>query len=145
MFRTFAGNTLIAILISIFSFVTINTSMAQSQEVKENVQRLVALYQLIDYAYIDSVEMSKLVDNAIIETLKELDPHSSYIPKKEVERMEEPLRGNFEGIGISFQIFKDTILVDSCFVSESIFTHDRFVRGYYKSSESTYQSGGFVE
>ena len=103
--------SLTGLLVVLFSFISINTSFGQSQEVKENIQKLVALYQLIDYAYIDSVEMGELVDNAIIETLKELDPHSSFIPKKEVERMEEPLRGSFEGIGITFQIFKDTILV----------------------------------
>lgn len=85
--------------------------MAQSQDLKENIEKLVSLYQLIDYAYIDSVDMEDLVDNAIIETLKELDPHSSFIPKKELERAEEPLRGSFEGIGVTFQLFKDTILV----------------------------------
>ncbi len=101
--------TFVLALIFAFSF-SLNT-MAQSQEVKDNIQKLIALYQMIDYAYIDSVQMDELVDNAIVETLKELDPHSSFIPKKEVERMEEPLRGSFEGIGITFQIFKDTILV----------------------------------
>ncbi len=110
MFRKFAGNLTLVLLVSLFTFSSFKT-MAQSQEVKDNIQKLVALYQLIDYAYIDSVEMDELVDNAIVETLKELDPHSSFIPKKEVERMEEPLRGSFEGIGITFQIFKDTILV----------------------------------
>ncbi|MCK4569106.1 MAG: S41 family peptidase [Bacteroidales bacterium] len=111
MYRISAGNTFIAILVALFTIASVNISRAQSQEVKNNIQKLVALYQLIDYAYIDSVKMEKLVDNAIMETLKELDPHSSFIPKKEIERMEEPLRGSFEGIGITFQIFKDTILV----------------------------------
>ncbi len=97
------------VIIFTFSFSTF--SFGQSQEVKDNIQKIVALYQLIDYAYIDSVDMTDLVDNAIVETLKELDPHSSFIPKKEVERMEEPLRGSFEGIGVTFQIFNDTILV----------------------------------
>lgn len=99
------------ILVFIISVFFHYSASAQSHEVKENIQKIVALYQLIDYAYIDSVEINELVDNAIIETLKELDPHSSFIPKKEIERAEEPLRGSFEGIGITFQIFKDTILV----------------------------------
>jgi len=111
MLKIIPGNTLLAILVTFFSIFTVNSALAQSQEVKDNIQKLVALYQLIDYAYIDSVKIEELVDNAIIETLKELDPHSSFIPKKEIERMEEPLRGSFEGIGITFQIFKDTILV----------------------------------
>ena len=111
MLKIIPGNTLLAILIAFLSIFTVNSAMAQSKEVKDNIQKLVALYQLIDYAYIDSVAIEELVDNAIIETLKELDPHSSFIPRKEIERMEEPLRGSFEGIGITFQIFKDTILV----------------------------------
>ncbi|MCK5337918.1 MAG: peptidase S41, partial [Bacteroidales bacterium] len=111
MLKIIPGNTLLAILVTFLSIFTVNSALAQSQEVKDNIQKLVALYQLIDYAYIDSVKMEELVDNAIIETLKELDPHSSFIPRKEIERMEEPLRGSFEGIGITFQIFKDTILV----------------------------------
>jgi carboxyl-terminal processing protease len=45
--------------------------------------------------------------------LSELDPHSVYISKEEVDKMNEPLQGNFEGIGISFNIFKDTLLVTS--------------------------------
>jgi carboxyl-terminal processing protease len=105
---TYIRTTFVLILLIFFSF---QKTQAQSQEVQDNIKKLVALYQLIDYAYIDSVEMEELIDNAIIQTLKELDPHSSFIPKKEVERTEEPLRGSFEGIGITFQIFKDTILV----------------------------------
>ncbi|NQT78096.1 MAG: S41 family peptidase [Bacteroidetes bacterium] len=100
-----------ALLVIFFFFTGIKTTFTQNQEVKDNIQKLVALYQIVDYAYVDSVEMEDLVENAIIETLKELDPHSSYIPKREIERAEEPLRGSFEGIGITFQIFKDTILV----------------------------------
>jgi carboxyl-terminal processing protease len=105
------SSSLSLILVLIFSFLSIDHARSQSQEVRDQVQKLVALYQLVDYAYIDSVEMEKLVDNAIIETLKELDPHSSFIPKKDIDRAEEPLRGSFEGIGITFQLFRDTILV----------------------------------
>jgi carboxyl-terminal processing protease len=103
--------TLFGILTLLFFSLFSYRTFSQSQEVKDNITKLVALYQIIDYAYIDTVEMSELIDNAIIETLKELDPHSSYIPKKELERAEEPLLGSFEGIGITFQLFKDTILV----------------------------------
>lgn len=111
MLRIFRSSGLFLILIIAFLFPGKSTVLAQSEEVKDNIQKIVALYQLVDYAYIDSVDIQDLVDNAIIETLKELDPHSSYIPKQEIDRAEEPLRGSFEGIGITFQIFKDTILV----------------------------------
>lgn len=111
MLRIFRSSGLSLILIIAFVFLGKSYTLAQSEEVKDNIQKIVALYQLVDYAYIDSVDIEDLVDNAIIETLKELDPHSSYIPKQEIDRAEEPLRGSFEGIGITFQIFKDTILV----------------------------------
>lgn len=67
----------------------------------------------IDYAYVDSVDDNKLIDKAITSMLEELDPHSAYIPKKEVERANESIVGGFVGVGIRFQIFKDTLNVVS--------------------------------
>ncbi len=52
-----------------------------------------------------------LVEHAITELLKELDPHSSYLTKEEVAQLNEPLQGNFEGIGVSFNILNDTLFV----------------------------------
>ncbi|OIP81920.1 MAG: peptidase S41 [Porphyromonadaceae bacterium CG2_30_38_12] len=61
--------------------------------------------------YVDSINDKKLVETAIVSMLKELDPHSSYISKEEVERVNEPLEGSFEGVGIQFQLMEDTLLV----------------------------------
>lgn len=61
----------------------------------------------------DTIAQEKLAEAAIIELLAELDPHSSYLTRKEVEEMSEPLQGNFEGIGVSFNILKDTIFIIS--------------------------------
>jgi len=61
--------------------------------------------------YVDSVRDNKLVDDAIIGMLEKLDPHSSFIPKDEVQRMNEPLEGNFEGIGVQFNMLEDTLFV----------------------------------
>jgi len=61
--------------------------------------------------YVDSVNQSELVETAIREMLQTLDPHSTYLNSKEVKAMSEPLQGNFEGIGISFNILNDTIFV----------------------------------
>ncbi len=66
---------------------------------------------LINNFYVDTLNMPKLVEKAIVATLKDLDPHSAYISKKDVEKANEPLVGSFEGIGVTFQLFKDTILV----------------------------------
>ncbi|MBL7962263.1 MAG: PDZ domain-containing protein [Flavobacteriales bacterium] len=68
------------------------------------------LYQ-IGRMYVDSVDEASLVDKAIIGMLAELDPHSTYIPKEELEEVNEPLKGNFEGVGIQFNLIKDTIYV----------------------------------
>lgn len=73
------------------------------------VRKYSSLMQMIKYAYVDSVNESKLVEKAIVETLKELDPHSVYISKKDLQRANEELVGNFEGIGVQFEILRDTI------------------------------------
>ncbi len=65
----------------------------------------------ISNLYVDTVNDKKLVETAIEAILKELDPHSSYIPKEEVDRVNEPLEGSFEGVGIQFQMLEDTLLV----------------------------------
>jgi carboxyl-terminal processing protease len=69
------------------------------------------LLRLIDGYYVDSADVDELTEKAIVHMLSELDPHSVYISKEDVDKMNEPLQGNFEGIGISFNIFKDTLLV----------------------------------
>ena len=63
--------------------------------------------------YVDTVNFSKLEDDAIESILKELDPHSMYISREEFNRVNDPLLGSFEGIGISFRIEKDSIVVIS--------------------------------
>lgn len=73
--------------------------------------KLEALLYHIDRMYVDSVDQDKLVEDAIVAMLEELDPHSIYIPKEELEEVNEPLKGNFEGVGIQFNIVKDTIYV----------------------------------
>lgn len=65
----------------------------------------------LDNAYVDSVDTEALTETAIRSMLKELDPHSTYIPAERVKKMRENLEGNFEGIGIQFNIMDDTILV----------------------------------
>ena len=61
--------------------------------------------------YVDTLSESKLVEDAINGMLKELDPHSSYTPAKEVQKLTEPLQGSFEGIGVQYNMINDTLLV----------------------------------
>ena len=65
----------------------------------------------ISNLYVDSVNESKLVEDAIRGMIEKLDPHSSYSTPKEVKAMNEPLTGNFEGIGIQYQMMEDTLMV----------------------------------
>lgn len=66
---------------------------------------------LIKNRYVDNVGMDSITDSAINGLLSELDPHSVFIPAKEVQMYNEDLQGNFQGIGIEFQIFNDTVNV----------------------------------
>ena len=66
---------------------------------------------LIDAFYVDSANLDTLTEKAIVEILKNLDPHSTYISAKDVKEMNEPLNGNFEGIGVQFNLLRDSIIV----------------------------------
>ncbi len=102
------------ILFLLLAMVVVSTvSMAQRYNPKSTTQKFASALQIINFAYVDTIDESRLVEKAIIATLKELDPHSQYISKKDLRSANEPLEGNFDGIGISFQIYHDTILVIS--------------------------------
>lgn len=102
------------ILVAIALFAcTLGFSQEDPKSKNDGVVKLDNLLTIINYAYVDKVNNEKLVEDAIVGMLKELDPHSVYIPEKELKKMNEPLEGNFEGIGIQFNILKDTITVVS--------------------------------
>ncbi len=77
----------------------------------EGSKKFDALLQIVKYAYVDTVNEKKLVEDAIIGMFEKLDPHSVYIPKEELQKMNEPLEGSFEGVGIQFNILHDTLVV----------------------------------
>ena len=79
----------------------------------ETSQKLATTMYLIENFYVDSTDMPKLTEEAIVAMLKTLDPHSAYIAAKDVQKANEELVGNFEGIGVTFQLLRDTILVVS--------------------------------
>ncbi len=87
------------------------TPALTAQDVQENSQKFGRLLRLVESYYVDSANITDLTEKAIVSMLQELDPHSVYISKDEVEKMNEPLQANFEGIGITFNILKDTLLV----------------------------------
>jgi len=98
-------------VIVLWIFSAIPAGAQDQKDFYSSLKKINAFYQMIQFAYVDTVNQGKLVEKAIVETLKELDPHSMYISKKDVQRANEPLEGNFDGIGIQFEILRDTINV----------------------------------
>lgn len=86
--------------------------VAQAQNIGSPAMRKLQMAEFaISNFYVDKVDEDKLVEEAIIKMLAQLDPHSTYSDAEEVKKMNEPLQGNFEGIGVQFQIIEDTLLV----------------------------------
>ena len=76
-----------------------------------SLRKLQIAEMAINSLYVDSVDEQKLVEDGIRGMLEKLDPHSSYLTAKEVKEANEPLQGNFEGIGVQFNMVEDTLLV----------------------------------
>ena len=102
-------------IVSIISIVTV--ASAQKPFIPDTLtagqMRVDEVMKLIDGNYTEGPDMDMLSTEAVNAMLKALDPHSVYIAAKDVERANEGLQGNFEGVGISFQIVSDTIVVQS--------------------------------
>lgn len=75
------------------------------------MRKLQLAEMLVNNFYVDSVDENKLVEDAIRGMLDKLDPHSSYTNAKETKEMNESLQGNFDGIGVQFNMVEDTLLV----------------------------------
>ncbi len=74
-------------------------------------QKMATFLNLLDNYYVEDPKIDSLVEIGITEILKKLDPHSVYMNAEEIKKANEPLEGNFEGVGIQFQIYQDTIQV----------------------------------
>ncbi|MCD6565744.1 MAG: S41 family peptidase [Bacteroidales bacterium] len=99
--------------LSIVLVLTISLVIPVNGQFTEASLKIGKVISLIEAYYVEDVNQEKMVEQAIINVLEELDPHSTYISEKEVKKMNEPLIGNFEGIGIQFNVLYDTILVIS--------------------------------
>ncbi len=89
------------------------TGIGQQNDDLKQLKKFESFMRYVQLAYVDTVDSQKLTEDAIKAVLKGLDPHSVYISEKDLKRMNEPLEGNFEGIGIQFNILHDTITVVS--------------------------------
>lgn len=87
------------------------SSAAPSSDLIKSLNKFRQVLTYVQNDYVDEVDTDQLVEGAIEQMLKDLDPHTSYIPPKELELVQSRLEGNYEGIGVEFNIFKDTIHV----------------------------------
>ncbi|MDW7691982.1 S41 family peptidase [Flammeovirgaceae bacterium SG7u.111] len=88
-----------------------SSSAPTSGEINSNAGKFRDVLGYIERYYVDTVDLDELTEHAIEEVLTKLDPHTAYIPAKDYDMANAPLQGDFEGIGIEFNIFKDTINV----------------------------------
>ena len=94
-------------LLSIAAFAQMRIRMGDDSPLR----KLQIAEMAVTNLYVDSVNEEKLVEDGIRGMIEKLDPHSSYLTAKEVRETNEPLQGNFEGIGVQFNMVEDTLLV----------------------------------
>ncbi len=95
----------------LFAFLLIIPVSSFSQS--DGASKIDELISYLKTHYVDTVNSSQMYEDALKGILKELDPHSYYLSVEELKQSNEPLQGNFEGVGIQFNIFHDTIMVVS--------------------------------
>jgi carboxyl-terminal processing protease len=73
--------------------------------------KLSTILKLVESGYVDTINTSDIIEKTIPEILKNLDPHTAYIPAQNMQEVQEEMRGNFSGIGVQFSIQEDTVRV----------------------------------
>ena len=99
------------LIISLLLLVGMFQAQAQNKNLDEQIRKLVISAVTINDHYVDSVDSNKLVEDAIRGMLEKLDPHSAYSTAEQTKRLNEPLQGSFDGIGVQFNILDDTLMV----------------------------------
>jgi len=90
------------------NFTDTSDNLFTTNSKKDKLNRLI---DYIDYEYVDDIDTDSIVDVTVNGILDNLDPHSTYIPKEDLQRITESMKGDFVGIGINFYPYKDTIAV----------------------------------
>ena len=109
--------TVIAVALGILIGSTLTQKAAAQRIVYQNghwqleQSKVDRLLQLMESAYVDSINMDSITDEAMTDLVKKLDPHSAYIPKEDLEMVNSELAGSFSGIGVQFTIQQDTVRI----------------------------------
>lgn len=99
------------ILLAIPMFMALSITGSAQRSMPQALQKLLNAEYAISSLYVDTVNEDKLIEDAIKGMLESLDPHSSYTDAKETKELEEPLQGEFSGVGIQFNMNQDTLYV----------------------------------
>lgn len=89
----------------------LNAQENEGKQIENSFRKLMMAHLAIGNLYVDTVDFNKLTEDAIVGMLSKLDPHSTYTNARDTKSLNEPLQGNFEGIGIQFNILEDTLMV----------------------------------
>lgn len=98
---------LIILLVSLTAQAQFRLNMAEDSPIR----KMMIAQMAIENLYVDTVDTKKLAEDGIRAMLEKLDPHSTYATPKEVKAMNEPLQGNFDGIGVQFNMYQDTLVI----------------------------------
>ena len=102
----------IALIIGIFIGRYYKSSEAENMfYIYPRTDKLTNVMNYITREYVDAIDKDEIVETTIPKILSELDPHSQYLPAQDIERVNEPLEGNFSGIGVQFNMLNDTLVV----------------------------------
>ncbi|MBE9467804.1 MAG: S41 family peptidase [Bacteroidetes bacterium] len=101
----------LAIIIGMIIEKSLNKTDINNFIVYPKTNKINSVLNYIDDSYVDSVSKLDLIEKTIPSILKTLDPHSVYIPAKDFNEINDPLEGNFDGIGVQFNIQKDTVVI----------------------------------
>ena len=101
----------IAVLVTVI--ITAAGNAIAQNDLNTQVNKVGQTLFYINKLYLDTTNMVQLTDSALDAMMKQLDPHSSYISAKDIKAMNEPLEGNFDGIGVEFALIHDTLTINS--------------------------------
>ena len=101
----------LAISISVVAGMLMGNQFSNQKFISDNDRKLNTILNLIGEEYVDTVNIGELVEQSIPQILANLDPHTTYIPAKDLQDVNNELEGSFGGIGISFMVLNDTTTV----------------------------------
>ncbi|HPX06285.1 MAG TPA: S41 family peptidase, partial [Tenuifilaceae bacterium] len=101
-----------SVVILLVALLSVGSASLRAQDKNAmSVYKVARFIQYLSNDYVDTINTSKIVEKAIVDMLGQLDPHSFYISREDVQAANEPLEGNFEGVGVEFNILHDTLIV----------------------------------